>query len=559
MAKNKFELEHGAGIILEGGTDLPVLDISELHGTPAERDSQYRNTLPYKERSFLKPHEKVVLIKRSHLEMPDEPLDSLNIVMKAARVSSPNDIGKNGPTVASVDPFEKQRSRYEAQHGRDDLQAAADMASDYPGLLDTTLFTLAESQGVEYEENIKGEPYRQERVGSIILLDLHKDDILGRKFSSVAGWGYPRYTSADAPGSYVNAFTARWDQIADYDYKARDGQTHKLKKAFERSVQWLIDRTDENPEGFVEYKKYPYGGMRNQGWCDSASAMVHADGSWANSDNGIAAVDVQAISFDAFRNASKIYREKLKDETTAQLLDERAWNLQRRILNDGWADDHFVSGWDRTDGNYARQIASLTSATGRLLRTGVFEADNPEVQEKLLQTIRNLFSPEMLTRWGIRTLSSNEEGYVPFSYHIGPIWPHDSNEIAAGLSRYEFYGLDKIIGATVTNLHQKTGLFLEHISGYDTEEPVIPERDTYVYSELYDELYLWEQVPPVAQTWAATTEYAKQRRYQDPKTPLHAVDPAKFKFEKQIWGTLPAQIKEVVFKQHPDLFLALSA
>jgi len=567
LAKDKFELDNGNGVILEGGTDLPVLKVSELHGTPTERDSQYRNQVPFLERKHLKGHEKVVLIKRPKVEMPPEPLAALKVAMKAARAQTPDEIGYNGPTVASINPLEDstERSRYEAQHGRDDLQAANDLKEDFPQLLDTTIHELAKKQGVENEENIPGIPFRQERVGSIILLDLDKDDLLGRKFSAIAGWGYPRYTSADAPGSFVSAMTYRWKQDPSYlirhNYDARDGITYAYTEAFKRSVQWLIDRTDENPEGFVEYKRYPYGGMRNQGWRDSASALVHKDGSWANSDYGIAAIDVEGISFDALRDASKVYREFFKDEKIAGELDDRAWNIQRRILNDGWADGFFISGWDRTENNYPRKIASKTSAMGRLLRTGVLKSDNPEIKEKLHQTVRTLMMPDMLTRWGERTLSANENGYVPFSYHIGPIWPHDTNEIAAGMSDHGFYGLDRVISATTTHLHDVTGVFYEHISGFDSDVPSVPQRDTYVYSELYDELYLWEQVPPMGQTWAASTEYAKQRRLHLNKHAgkLHAVDPDKFALEREVWKDVADSVKEVVFQYEPELFIALSA
>jgi hypothetical protein len=174
LAKDKFELDNGNGIILEGGTDLPVLKVSELHGTPKERDSQYRNQVPFLERKYLKGHEQVVLIKRPKVEMPPEPLAALKVAMKAARAQTPDEIGYNGPTVASINPLEgsNERSRYEAQHGRDDLQAANDLKEDFPQLLDTTIHELANKQGVENEENIPGIPFRQETVGWIILLDL---------------------------------------------------------------------------------------------------------------------------------------------------------------------------------------------------------------------------------------------------------------------------------------------------------------------------------------------------------------------------------------------------
>jgi glycogen debranching enzyme len=42
----------------------------------------------------------------------------------------------------------------------------------------------------------------------------------------------------------------------------------------------------------------------------------------------------------------------------------------------------------------------------------------------------------MWSGWGIRTLSSLNPAYNPFSYQNGSIWPHDNGIIAAGLKRY---------------------------------------------------------------------------------------------------------------------------
>jgi glycogen debranching enzyme len=44
----------------------------------------------------------------------------------------------------------------------------------------------------------------------------------------------------------------------------------------------------------------------------------------------------------------------------------------------------------------------------------------------------------MYSGWGIRTLSTENPAYNPFSYHRGSIWPHDNGFIALGFKRYGF-------------------------------------------------------------------------------------------------------------------------
>lgn len=64
-----------------------------------------------------------------------------------------------------------------------------------------------------------------------------------------------------------------------------------------------------------------------------------------------------------------------------------------------------------------------------LLTGGIAEHEGGEIVERL-------FQPDMLSSYGIRTLSAGERAYdPPFSYHRGSVWPHDNALIALGLAR----------------------------------------------------------------------------------------------------------------------------
>jgi glycogen debranching enzyme len=64
--------------------------------------------------------------------------------------------------------------------------------------------------------------------------------------------------------------------------------------------------------------------------------------------------------------------------------------------------------------------------------TGIVDEDKAEA------LVERLFSEEMYTGWGIRTLSSRMKRYNPFSYHNGSVWPHDNSLILLGLMNYGF-------------------------------------------------------------------------------------------------------------------------
>lgn len=502
----------------------PILHISEVERDDAKEEA-LRQQLPERVRKYLKPHQKVIDIRDRHTEMPAYMPTALETVMLASGVERPEDIGER-PTVASVNPVEGgERSRYQVQHGRDDLEAANDLYSMSPKLLDTVVVSLAEKQGVEDEAYIPGVPHRQEKPGSIILRDGDPDDPIARKFTKYQGWGFPFYGSVDAPLTFINSIARIQRDNPNYlwqrTYNSRAGYPNPrvMMEAFKLSVDWMLQKSYENDEGLIEYKNpiQNGGGMRNQGWRDSASAMVHADGQWANPNQGIASIEVQGFAYDAFREAQRIYLEIFADPEKAGELGERADLIQRTVLEKGYIEDsrggYFVSGFDRDNEGRLRPLAVRTSAMARFLGSGLAKTGRPEDWEKIKQSVLTLTSPEMLTNWGLRTLSSDEPGYIPFLYHRGPVWLHDSNYGAANMSSLGLYGVDRLIGASTTKLVKTTGFFPEFTTGDDHEEPVFPERDTYVYDELYDEVYLFEQHPPFWQTWGASSEVAKAYRY----------------------------------------------
>jgi glycogen debranching enzyme len=59
-------------------------------------------------------------------------------------------------------------------------------------------------------------------------------------------------------------------------------------------------------------------------------------------------------------------------------------------------------------------------------------------EDRAGRVVGRLMAPDMLTGWGIRTLSAENPAYNPFSYQRGSVWPHDNAIIALGFRRYGF-------------------------------------------------------------------------------------------------------------------------
>lgn len=508
---------------------FPILSPTEVW----DGQTDLRDELPVEVRQYLPPNHKVIYIHKPGLRIPD--------TMPTAQELYPKLIGEKGQLMASIDLF-GGTSRYQYEHGRDAMKTARDYYALKPQILKNVLLSLAGSQGVDNEVYKPGQPFGFEKTGSIILINRPSEDPLATKFERYKSWTSPYfYGSIDAPAMFVNniALIIRDDPNFLFQaYTDKHGVPRTVADAFMRSVQFLLDRMEENSDGFVEYSN-PVpggGGMRNQGWQDSAHAMVHADGSWASSRHGIALLEVQAMTHDALRNAASIARTIFQNPKFANELVARAEHLRRTVPEKFWVDDkdggYFSPGRERLAPNQSRTMNVKKSSMGWMLAFNLLDRKDPQHMQFAEQTLRVLMRPDMLTRYGIRTLSAEARAYNPEGYHDGSEWGQDLEMIAQGASNYGFYGIDRDLGARGTQKNQKSGAYFEHTSSYDTEDVQVPLRDTYVYNPDEDEVYMFEQVPPVAQAWEISAEIGRSHRYES--LPLHATDPRKKELEDEL-------------------------
>ena len=75
-----------------------------------------------------------------------------------------------------------------------------------------------------------------------------------------------------------------------------------------------------------------------------------------------------------------------------------------------------------------RPVVSLTSNIGHLLGTGILDPAGVDL------VARRLAGADMMSGFGIRTLSQSAAGYSPTGYHVGSVWPHDTAICLAGLA-----------------------------------------------------------------------------------------------------------------------------
>ncbi len=317
--------------------------------------------------------------------------------------------------------------------GRDAIITSLFLLPYYPDYARGTLRFFASIQGKEYDKLSEEEPGKiphEFRLGELAQ-------------SGKVPFG-PYYGTVDATPLYV-ALAGEYLR-----WSGDEKLIGKLRPSITRAVEWILKKLRKD-----RYITYVPGILGNKGWKDSGDAIVDENGKPAKPP--IALVEVQGYAYWALKLAGEL---GLTELDSGMLLGE-AEKLRKMFNRDFWVDGYYTLALDG-DGKALRVVSSNM---GHLLLTGIAE-HGEEVAERL-------FKPDMLSRHGIRTLSSKEKAYNPFSYHRGSVWPHDNALIALGLARIGSTDLAKELAERIFETAKMPwGELPELYSGLDELVPV---------------------------------------------------------------------------------------
>ncbi len=298
---------------------------------------------------------------------------------------------------------------YVCPFGRDSLITSLQTLALNPKVAVGTLHTLARYQGT------KVDPWREEQPGKI-LHELRMGEMVRLNLVPHS----PYYGSIDATPLFIMLFveTMRWlDDQALYD---------SLLPNVMRALEWINSYGDIDGDGFVEYVAATHqGGIRNQVWKDSSDSIQMPNATLA--ETPIAAVEVQAYVYAAKKGLADLLLRK-GDASTARRLTREAEALKKRFNQVFWMPKvgFYCQGLDKEK----RQVPTISSNPGHALWTGIADP------EKAQLTVQRMMELDMLSGWGVRTISRDSASYNPMSYHNGSVWPHDNSILAAGFKRY---------------------------------------------------------------------------------------------------------------------------
>jgi glycogen debranching enzyme len=291
--------------------------------------------------------------------------------------------------------------------GRDTIVTSLQTLLFGPELARGALEVLAELQATEDDPEIDAEP------GKIVHEVRHG--------KAAKAWFHRYYGTVDATPLYLILLSEVW-RWTDDTMLAND-----LREPAMRALAWIDEYGDRDGDGFVEYQKRGERGLDNQSWKDSGDSQRFADGRLASGP--IAPAEVQGYVYDAKKRMAELAREAWRERPLADRLDKEAEALRKRFDKAYWVDERGGYYALALDGG-KKPVDSMCSNMGHLLWSGIVPAARVDA------VVDGLMGDALWSGWGVRTMSTDDRGYNPLSYHNGTVWPHDNSLIAWGLMRY---------------------------------------------------------------------------------------------------------------------------
>ena len=326
--------------------------------------------------------------------------------------------------------------------GRDTLITAYQTLSFGPALAKGALFALGRLQGTEEND------FKDEQPGKI-LHELRAGELTQRGLKPHS----PYYGTADATMLWLILLSEYWRWTDDDEF------VRSFESNARAALEWIDSYGDLDGDGYVEYQTRSPQGLGNQCWRDSWDGVQFAGGTIP--ELPIATCEIQGHVYDAKLRSAELAEGPLGDMVLAKRLRAEAEDLRGRFNEDFWIDErggYYAIGLDADK----RKIDSLTSNVGQLLWAGIV------TEERAAKVAHQLMSDALFSGWGVRTLSSDDQGFNPIGYHLGTVWPHDNSLIALGLARYGFRDEANRIALALLDAASYSAYRLpEAFSGYD--------------------------------------------------------------------------------------------
>ena len=297
---------------------------------------------------------------------------------------------------------------YIALYGRDTLTASWEAALLGPDMMRGTLAELAKWQGAEVND------WRDEAPGKM-LHEAHTGPLEALNYNPRRRY----YGSITTSGFYGVVVSELWHWTGKLD------EVRRFIQPALKALRWLDERADLDGDGFYEYQTRSSQGTKHQAWKDSPDAIVDEAG--RQIEPPIATCEEQGFAYLAKLHLSELLWW-LDEKDEAKRLFREAAELKKRFNDAFWMEDEGFFAMGLAEDK--RQIKTIASNPGHCLATAIVD------QSLVLKTAGRLIADDLFSGWGIRTLSSRNPAFNPYSYHRGSVWPVEHGTFALGFMRY---------------------------------------------------------------------------------------------------------------------------
>jgi glycogen debranching enzyme len=332
--------------------------------------------------------------------------------------------------------------KFKALFGRDSMITGWELMEWDKGIAISAITALANLQGkrINLETGERPGKIPHEHFDSYLVYKRRKGDV---------PWltKMTNYFSVDSTPLFIIVSCLLYDLYPKFI-------SSKIRNAIINSLEFMEYETRSS--GMLSYvKSEPGKGPQSQSWRDGIGDILD------RLKSPITTVGAQGYLFDAvnrgigFLKSPKVECGQLEGE-----LKELASGLPERLENYFWDEDYsyYALAFDG-DGVAERAI---TSDPGHLLFSGVL------TRRREREVIDGLLDSDMLTDFGIRTLSSKDHRFDARAYQRGSIWPHDNWIIAIGLKKRGYVKQYEEIRDRLLNAYEEMGRMPEYF-GVDRE------------------------------------------------------------------------------------------
>jgi hypothetical protein len=422
------------------------------------------------------------------------------------------------PVASRTDPGRVGDGLYDAEFFRDAYRMAKPVLSIFPQVAVATVLRSAELQGLL---NAPGSDTEERGETPHEMRDITTDKI-AQEFAAKFGWTFPYFGSVDATPQQIEMAATlelmpETAGLFEQSVVQRDGVQRTIAESFGMSLEWLVRKLGENPEGLIEVG--PASNDCWQVWADSPDAYYHSDGRLAR--GRVAAIEVQAWAYDALRKAAELFDSKplliercggFSPNQLAQMADK----LESSVRDNFWVNDrarggYFAYATERHEGVLA-PLKVRSANMGLVLSTQMFRGKSD--QWRIDSVVNHLMNPDMgmNTPQGVLNVGRDSPRFRHPAYHNGQPWSWVNYDIANGLDSRGYLGLGTVARRATDRASDELNCSPEKHQAWGAKAQMNEARVWLISPDGHGGTFEHQAMQPgqVYQGWTAFGQYAGQ-------------------------------------------------